>query len=163
MTFSFGPSRSSRFPRMAASVSTLVVSWNDFGRADEIAPSRQHGALYVIQTRSHIAELHHRQRANLALRAIWLPEVLLGGASYEIPCLIANLGSDPLLSRDGIELQYRLQNLKDSKLKAEGDAVEGLALAGDFTSYLPLRIATVDAAGKPLPRGDYRLTLDLRI
>ncbi|KPJ62602.1 hypothetical protein AMK68_04705, partial [candidate division KD3-62 bacterium DG_56] len=139
----------------------LVVSWNDFGRADEIAPSRQHGALYVIQTRSHIAELHHRQRANLALRAIWLPEVLLGGASYEIPCLIANLGSDPLLSRDGIELQYRLQNLKDSKLKAEGDAVEGLALAGDFTSYLPLRIATVDAAGKPLPRGDYRLTLDL--
>ena len=139
----------------------LVVSWNDFARADEIAPSRQYGALYVVQTQSHIAELHHRQRAKVALRAIWLPEVLLAGAAYDVPCLIANLGDDPLISRDGIELQYRLQNLKDGKIKVEGDAVEGLALPGNFTSYLRLRIATLDSAGKPLPRGDYRLTLDL--
>lgn len=139
----------------------LVVSWNDFARADEIAPSRQYGALYLTQTMSHIAELHARQRGKLALRGIALPEVLLPGASYDIPCLIANLGTDPLLSRDGVELQYRLENLKDSKLKAEGDAVAGLALPGSFTSYLRLRIGTSDAAGKPLPRGDYRLTLDL--
>src|SRR2546427_6024702 len=73
MMFSFNPSKSSRAPRIAASVNTRVVSWNDAAEMNDcvvrlaLVIPRSNGSL-VGRSEEHTSEL--QSQSNLVCRLL---------------------------------------------------------------------------------------------
>jgi hypothetical protein len=142
----------------------IIDSWNDFSRATEIAPSRQHGSKYLDITRILSAA-----RAAQNQRAVrWIdndaPRRLRPGQAVTVAVGVQNVGSVPLRDEDGVTLTYRWK--QGDKVIAEAPLRFPFAkpLLPTRSAKLPVGVVAAKAGEngrlEPLPAGEYTVEID---
>lgn len=149
--------------RVVAAKPELVVidSWNDFATATEVAPSREHGFEYVDITRYFQSRMGSSQPRQLALRSSQVPKVLAPGRQYEVELVVQNLGTEDIRTGVRTSADYRIIRRADGAEMQHRVAAQSVEVLAGQTRRLPVIIATVDDAGKPLPPGDYIYSVEI--
>lgn len=133
----------------------VVESWNDFGHATEIAPSRQHGLEYVDRTRYFRTRLAGGQGSMVRVRARQAPPLLRPGADYELELLVENAGTDDLRTGRRVTADHRIVRLADGQEVQRRSGAQALEVLAGQARRVRATILAVDDQGAPLPPGRY--------
>ncbi len=149
--------------RVLAAKPELVVidSWNNFATATEIAPSRQYGVAYVDATKYFKARLGSQAPHQLRLKKRATPKVLRPGADYLVELLVENVGTQDISTGRRVTADCRIVRQSDRRVVQRKTAAQSVSILAGQTKRLPVVISTKDDDGRPLPPGDYVLSLAL--
>jgi len=136
----------------------LLVSWNDFGSATEIAPSRQYGFQYLDLTRRYATQLAGRGR-RLRLCQSTVPETLVPGRSYDVELIIENVGTEDLATTAQINVEHIVTRQRDGAVVYINPVAQGLRILAGQTVRVPLRLKAETTKGSPLAKGEYEFSL----
>jgi len=138
----------------------ILRSWNDFGNATQVAPSRQYGVRYVDVTRRFVAEWEAQQPGRLRLLRETLPAALRPGTEYKVDLLLRNASFDSLSTGRTVSAGYRIED-EGGRVVAHVRSAYGLRLHARETRTVALPLATRDENEAPLLEGRYRVVFEV--
>ncbi|MDQ2800613.1 MAG: hypothetical protein M3Y13_13370, partial [Armatimonadota bacterium] len=92
----------------------VIDSWNDFGQGSEIAPSRQYGEQYGIQTKVQTIQFNGFKQWHAKYLTENVPRTLYPKTLYQVTIRVENAGTLPWRSGEGYSLTPRWY--KDGRL-----------------------------------------------
>ncbi len=156
-----GQSYRSDWQRALAAKPEFVVidSWNDYARGSEIAPSRQHGVVYVDTTRYFQARLGSEQPYHLRLKQCRVPDPIAPGVEAQAEVVVENVGVQSLQTGVRVFLDYEIRRISDGAVVRREKEAQSFSVAAGQTKRMLLRVSAKDDSGQPMPPGDYVYTL----
>lgn len=139
----------------------VIDSWNDFGQGTEIAPSRQYGEQFRLQTKVQTIQFNGFKQWHAKYLTENVPRTLYPKTLYQVTIRVENAGTLPWRSGEGYSLTPRWY--KDGRLY--DDSAPRLPLPVDVlpghSMTIPVTLVARNNAGEDLEPGDYTLAFEM--
>ncbi len=139
----------------------VIVSWNDFARSTQIAPSRQEGFTLVDAFSQLVSQEADKADRPVRLRKVNLPPAIAPGGSAQAEITLANTSSERINTDEWVRFDLRILDENGKLTVASKNGVADFRLPPGGIAQVSVPITARDVNNKPLAAGRYVVEFSL--